>query len=192
MSDRAAGVLKGSRTMAKRLSTRTKLSAGILAHRRADDVIEVLLVHPGGPFWRNKEDGAWSIPKGEIGATEDPEAAARREFNEELGPSATVGPLRSLGEVVQRGGKHVMAFAGEGDFDPGKLASNSFEIEWPPRSGRMQAFPEVDRAEWYDLKTAKTKILSGQVDLLDRLEEVLPDPRRPNTLKGKPRAAKPG
>jgi predicted NUDIX family NTP pyrophosphohydrolase len=171
--------------MAKRPSTRTQLSAGILAYRRSDDVIAVLLVHPGGPFWRNKDDGAWSIPKGEIGATEDPEAAARREFTEELGPSATIGPLRSLGEVVQRGGKRVMAFAGEGDFDPGKLASNSFEIEWPPHSGRMQAFPEVDRAEWYDLETAKTKILSGQIDPLDRVEEVLLNPRPPETLKGR-------
>ena len=177
--------------MANRPSTRTKLSAGILAYRRSANVVEVLLVHPGGPFWRNKDDGAWSIPKGEIGATEDTEAAARREFAEELGPTAAIGPLRSLGEVVQRGGKHVMAFAGEGDFDPGKLDSNLFEIEWPPRSGRMQVFSEVDRAEWYDLKTAKTKILSGQIDLLNRLEEALPNPRRPGTLKGKPRAAKP-
>ena len=146
-----------------------KLSAGLLLYRITDGSVEVLIGHPGGPFWATKDEGAWSIPKGEIGTKEDPEAAARREFAEELGPSATIGPLRPLGEVVQRGGKRVVAFAGEGDFDPRKLASNSFEIEWPPRSGRIQSFPEVDRAEWYDLETARTKILPGQIDLLDRL-----------------------
>jgi predicted NUDIX family NTP pyrophosphohydrolase len=155
--------------MVARSTSRARLSAGILAYRGTDHDVVVLLVHPGGPFWRNKDDGAWSIPKGEIGATENPETAARREFAEELGPSATIGPLRVLGEVTQRGGKRVIAFAGEGDFDPAKLASNSFEIEWPPRSGRMQSFPEVDRAEWFDLEAARTKILSGQVALLDRL-----------------------
>jgi predicted NUDIX family NTP pyrophosphohydrolase len=155
--------------MVARSTSRARLSAGILAYRGIDHDVVVLLVHPGGPFWRNKDDGAWSIPKGEIGATEDPETAARREFAEKLGPSATIGPLRVLGEVTQRGGKRVIAFAGEGDFDPAKLASNSFEIEWPPRSGRMQSFPEVDRAEWFDLEAARTKILSGQVELLDRL-----------------------
>jgi predicted NUDIX family NTP pyrophosphohydrolase len=131
--------------------------------------IEVLLVHPGGPFWRNKDDGAWSIPKGEIGTTEDPEIAARREFAEELGPFAIIGSLRALGEVTQRGGKRVIAFAGEGNFDPAKHVSNLFEIEWPPRSGRMQSFPEVDRAEWFGLEAARTKFLSGQAELLDRL-----------------------
>jgi predicted NUDIX family NTP pyrophosphohydrolase len=161
--------MSGRRPRTARQSSRTKLSAGILAYRQTNDGIEVLLVHPGGPFWRNKDGGTWSIPKGELGANENPEIAARREFTEELGPSAIIGPLRSLGEVVQRGGKRVIAFAGEGIFDPGKLAGNSFEIEWPPRSCRMQSFPEVDRAEWYDLKAARTKILAGQVDLLDRL-----------------------
>jgi predicted NUDIX family NTP pyrophosphohydrolase len=155
--------------MVTRSSSRARLSAGILAYRGADHDIVVLLVHPGGPFWRNRDDGAWSIPKGEMGAAEDPETAARREFAEELGPSATIGPLRALGEVTQRGGKRVIAFAGEGDFDPAKFASNLFEIEWPPRSGRMQSFPEVDRAEWFGLEAAKTKILSGQVEFLDRL-----------------------
>jgi predicted NUDIX family NTP pyrophosphohydrolase len=133
----------------------------------------VLLVHPGGPFWRNKDDGSWSIPKGEVDATEDLEQAARREFTEELGPSASIGPLLPLGEIVQRGGKHVTAFAGEGSFDPAKLASNTFEIEWPPRSGRMQSFSEVDRAVWFDLEAAKMKILSGQLELLDRLSASL-------------------
>jgi predicted NUDIX family NTP pyrophosphohydrolase len=156
--------------MAKRTSARTKASAGILAYRRTSARIEVLLVHPGGPFWRNKDAGAWSIPKGEFDATEDPEQAARREFVEELGPTAVIGPLHALGEVVQRGGKRVAAFAGEGEFDPAKLASNTFEIEWPPRSGRSQAFPEVDRAAWFFLEPAKVKILSGQIELLDRLD----------------------
>jgi predicted NUDIX family NTP pyrophosphohydrolase len=160
--------------MARRTSSRTKLSAGILAYRGTGRAIEVLLVHPGGPFWRSKAEGAWSIPKGEINAAEDPELGGGRGFAEELGPSAAIGPLRAIGEVVQRGGKRVIAFAGEGDFDPAKLASNSFEIEWPPRRGRIQSFPEVDRAEWFDLEVAKMKILSGQVELLDRLVELRP------------------
>jgi predicted NUDIX family NTP pyrophosphohydrolase len=145
------------------------VSAGILAYRRGKLGLEVLLVHPGGPFWRKKDDGAWSIPKGEIDASEDPEQAARREFAEELGPTASIGPLQAMGEIRQRGGKRVIAFCGGGDFDPTMLASNTFEIEWPPRSGRRQAFPEVDHAEWFDLETAKTKVLSGQIDLIDRL-----------------------
>jgi predicted NUDIX family NTP pyrophosphohydrolase len=155
-----------------RSPARSNVSAGILAYRRSELGLEVLLVHPGGPFWRNKDDGAWSIPKGEIDAVEDPEQAARREFAEELGPTAEIGPLEALGEVRQRGGKRVIAFCGEGDFDPASLLSNSFEIEWPPRSRRRQSFPEVDRAGWFDLETARLKILSGQIDLIDRLAEV--------------------
>jgi predicted NUDIX family NTP pyrophosphohydrolase len=147
------------------------LSAGILAYRRGEGGIEVLLVHPGGPFWRNKDVGAWSIPKGEIAASEDPEQAARREFAEELGPAASIGPLQALGEIRQRGGKRVIAFSGEGDFDTASLLSNTFEMEWPPKSGRLQAFPEVDRAEWFSLAMARLKILSGQIELIDRLEE---------------------
>ena len=145
------------------------LSAGILAYRKGARGLEVLLVHPGGPFWRKKDNGAWSIPKGEIDAADAPEQVARREFAEELGPSASIGPLQALGEVRQRGGKRVIAFAGEGHFDPAALASNTFDIEWPPRSGRRQNFPEVDRAEWFDIEFARTKMLSGQVELLDRL-----------------------
>jgi predicted NUDIX family NTP pyrophosphohydrolase len=152
-----------------RTSARTNLSAGILAYRRSRRGLEVLLVHPGGPYWR-KDDGAWSIPKGEIGTSENPEQTARREFAEELGPAAVIGSLQSLGEIRQRGGKRVIAFCGEADFDVASLSSNTFEIEWPPRSGRLQAFPEVDRAEWFGLKAARLKILSGQVDLIDRLE----------------------
>ncbi|MHC2257113.1 putative NUDIX family NTP pyrophosphohydrolase [Bradyrhizobium embrapense] len=145
------------------------MSAGILAYREGGRGLEVLLVHPGGPFWRNKDRGAWSIPKGEIDALDDPEQVARREFAEELGHTASVGRLQELGEVRQQGGKRVMAFAGEGHFDAAELTSNTFDIEWPPRSGRRQSFPEVDRAEWFDIESARTKILSGQVELLDRL-----------------------
>jgi predicted NUDIX family NTP pyrophosphohydrolase len=145
------------------------LSAGILAYRKGAGGLEVLLVHPGGPFWRKKDDGAWSIPKGEIDTAEDPEQAARREFAEELGTSASIGRLQALGKVRQPGGKRVIVFAGEGDFNPAAPASNTFDIEWPPRSGRRQSFPEVDRAEWFDIEFARTKMLSGQVELLDRL-----------------------
>jgi predicted NUDIX family NTP pyrophosphohydrolase len=155
----------------KRTSARPNLSAGVLAYRRGKRGLEVLLVHPGGPYWRNKDDGAWSIPKGEIGASEDPEQTARREFAEELGPAASITSLQALGEIRQRGGKRVIAFYGEADFETASLSSNSFEIEWPPKSGRRQAFPEVDRAEWLDLETARSKILSGQIELIDRLEK---------------------
>ncbi|WP_426442509.1 NUDIX domain-containing protein [Bradyrhizobium genosp. P] len=150
-------------------SRRSTLSAGMLAYRQGARGLEVLLVHPGGPFWREKDNGAWSIPKGEIDTAEDPEQAARREFAEELGTSASIGRLQALGEVRQRGGKRVIAFAGEGHFDPATLASNTFDIEWPPRSDRRQKFPEVDRAEWFDIELARTKMLSGQLELLDRL-----------------------
>jgi predicted NUDIX family NTP pyrophosphohydrolase len=153
----------------KTILGRSMLSAGILAYRAGVGGLEVLLVHPGGPFWRKKDNGAWSIPKGEIDDGDDAEQAARREFAEELGPSARLGSLHALGEIRQRGGKRVIAFAGEGDFDPAALASNTFEVEWPPRSGRRQSFPEVDRAEWFDLDSARPKMLSAQAELLDRL-----------------------
>jgi predicted NUDIX family NTP pyrophosphohydrolase len=141
-------------------------------YRRTGKALEVLLVHPGGPFWRNKDDGAWSIPKGEMDEDEDPAEAALREFMEEIG-SAPDGPLRSLGEIRQRGGKRVHAFAVEGDIDPGAIASNTFEIEWPPKSGRLQTFPEVDRAGWFDLPAARVKIIESQRLLLDRLMDRL-------------------
>jgi predicted NUDIX family NTP pyrophosphohydrolase len=149
-------------------------SAGILMYRATRQSLEVLLVHPGGPFWRNRDDGAWSIPKGEIDAGEDPEAVAKREFMEELG-SAPVGALQPLGEIRQRSGKHVHAFAVRGDLDVETVASNTFEIEWPPKSGRTQTFPEVDRAGWFTLSAARAKILEGQRPLLDRLEELVGD-----------------
>jgi predicted NUDIX family NTP pyrophosphohydrolase len=147
-------------------------SAGVLMFRRKIGLLQVLLVHPGGPFWRRKDLGAWTIPKGERLPEEDAEAAARREFAEETG-HALGGPLLPLGRIKQRGGKQVDAFAVEGDFDPGRLTCNAFEIEWPPRSGRRQAFPEVDKAEWFALDEARLKINVAQVELIDRLEALV-------------------
>jgi predicted NUDIX family NTP pyrophosphohydrolase len=144
-------------------------SAGIVAFRTNRGRIEVLLVHPGGPFWRDKDLGAWSIPKGEFSPDEAAECAARREFKEELGVELT-SPLSSLGDVRQRGGKIVEAFAAEVDVNVWTIQSNTFEIEWPPRSGQRQTFPEIDRAEWFDLTTARDKINEAQRTLLDRLE----------------------
>ena len=137
-------------------------------YRRAGVGLEVLLVHPGGPYWRKKDEGAWSIPKGELEAGEEAEVAARREFTEETGVALS-GLLDRLGEIRQRGGKRVIAFAVEGDVDVRTIRSNTFEIEWPPKGGRMQSFPEIDRAEWFDLPSAHAKILQGQRPLLDRL-----------------------
>jgi predicted NUDIX family NTP pyrophosphohydrolase len=144
-------------------------SAGIIAYRTKHGRIEVLLVHPGGPFWRKKDLGAWSIPKGEFSPGEEAEHVARREFREELGVELTA-PLAALGEVRQRGGKIVEAFAVECDVNVQAIQSNTFEIEWPPRTGRRQTFPEIDRAEWFDLTTARDKINDAQIALLDRLE----------------------
>ena len=146
-------------------------SAGIMMYNRRGGELRILLVHPGGPFWRNKDEGAWSIPKGEYGPDEDPEAAARRELAEELGHAAE-GLLQSLGEVKQRGGKRVVAFALEGDLDAASIRSNEFQLEWPPGSGRIQSYPEVDRAEWFSLADAARKILAGQLPFLDRLAEL--------------------
>lgn len=146
----------------------TKRSAGILLYKRPGGELLVLLAHPGGPFWQKRDYGAWTIPKGEFDAGELPEDAARREFRQELGVEA-VGTLQPLGEIIQKGGKRVIAFALEGDFDAAALRSNTFEIEWPPRSGRIQAFPEVDRVEWMALPVAREKLLPSQVELLDRL-----------------------
>ena len=143
-------------------------SAGLLLYRRRAGRLEVLLVHPGGPFWAAKDAGAWSIPKGEIGEGEDPLAAARREFEEELGRPAVGEPI-PLQPVRQRGGKVVHAWAVEGDFDPATLRSSTFPMEWPPKSGRQQEFPEVDRAAWFTLEEAREKILDGQRGLLEEL-----------------------
>jgi len=147
-----------------------KKSAGLLLFRRNSDAqLEVLLVHPGGPFWRNKDEGGWTVPKGEFADDEDALAAARREFKEETGSDSPVGDYVPLQPIKQAGGKIVHAWAIEADFDPAGLQSNTFLTEWPPRSGRMQEFPEVDRAEWFTEDAAKRKILSGQLPLIDQL-----------------------
>lgn len=141
-------------------------------YRRWDGQLEVLLVHPGGPFWAKKDEGAWSIPKGEYRENEDPREAARREFQEETG-SLPDGKLTPLKPVRQAGGKWVHAWAVEGDIDPERIRSNTFSMEWPPRSGRQQEFPEIDRAGWFRIDEARRKILAGQVKLLDQLLEFL-------------------
>ena len=146
-----------------------KRSAGLLLYRRRSDALEVLLVHPGGPFWARKDTGAWSIPKGEYAEGEDPLAAALREFAEETGRPPPDGPMVALGEAVQPSRKVVVAFAREGDFDASAIRSNLAEIEWPPRSGRRMNVPEVDRAGWFGPDQAKAKLLVGQRVFLDRL-----------------------
>lgn len=147
-----------------------KRSAGLLMYRRRNDWVEVLLAHPGGPFWAKKDLGAWSIPKGEFGVDEDALPAAKREFEEETGVTPQ-GEFISLGELKQAGGKVVAAWAVEGDCDPSRLKSNLFSMEWPPRSGRMAEFPEVDRWAWFTLDEARERILAGQQEFLDRLVE---------------------
>ena len=149
----------------------TKRSAGILLYRREGEGTKFLLIHPGGPFWVNKDAGAWSIPKGGIEDEEEPRACAIRELEEELGAAPALDPeqLIELGSIRQRGGKAVEAWAAEAEFDPAQLASNTFTMEWPPRSGAEQEFPEVDRAEWFDLETAREKILPAQAEFFDRL-----------------------
>ena len=149
----------------------TRRSAGILLFRRSRDRLEVLLVHPGGPFWAKKDLGAWSIPKGEHGEDEEPLPVATREFEEELGVPLAGVPLE-LSSVTQKGGKVVTAWAVEGDFDPSRLHSNTFTMEWPPKSGRQREFPEVDRAEWFEISEARRRLLDAQVPFLDRLLEL--------------------
>lgn len=150
------------------MTTKNSTSAGILVHRRRAGQIEVLLVHPGGPFWARRDAGVWSIPKGEFSAGEEAEAAALREFAEETG-WAIEGALKPLGAIRQKAGKTVIAFAAEGDFDPASLTSNRIKLEWPPRSGRTAIIPEVDRAGWFGLDEARAKLIEGQRPLLDRL-----------------------
>jgi len=150
-----------------------KRSAGLLLYRVEAGAVRVLLVHPGGPFWRDKDRGAWSIPKGEIAAGEDALAAARREFREETG-QAVDGDFIALPPVRQAGGKIVEAWAVRGAIDAANIVSNSFEMEWPPRSGRVQSFPEIDRAQWFGLAEARVRINKGQAALLDELEARLP------------------
>jgi predicted NUDIX family NTP pyrophosphohydrolase len=143
-----------------------------MVYRRREDGVEVFLVHPGGPFWAKKDEGSWSIPKGEFEEGEESLDVARREFLEETGFEVD-GDFLEVGQVKQAGGKVVMAWAVEGDFDPASLKSNLFEMEWPPRSGRMQKFPEVDRGEWFPIDVARGKILKSQGPLLDLLLAVL-------------------
>jgi predicted NUDIX family NTP pyrophosphohydrolase len=143
-------------------------SAGILLYRSKVNIVEVLLVHPGGPFWAKKDDGAWSIPKGEFSEDEDPFEAAKREFLEETGTHVD-GKFTPLGSVKQPGGKVVYAWALKGDCDPSTIKSNTFVLQWPPGSGKEQEFPEVDRAGWFAPATARKKILKGQVVFIDRL-----------------------
>ena len=153
-----------------------KTSAGILLFRGRDDDLEVLLVHPGGPLWTKKDLGAWSVPKGEYADPEEPRACALRELAEELGPAApdlSEAELLELGSITQKSGKTVLCWAAEAEFDPAALDSNGFEMEWPPRSGRRQEFPEVDRAEWLSPEAAREKINPAQAELIERLLERL-------------------
>jgi predicted NUDIX family NTP pyrophosphohydrolase len=145
-----------------------KRSAGILMYRRTGPELQVLLVHPGGPFWAKKDLGGWSIPKGEFEEGEEPLAAARREFREELGAEPD-GTFVELGSLIQPSRKEVVAWAVEGDFVVEELKSNTFEMEWPTKSGKKKQFPEVDRAEWFGLEEARRKMLPGQVEFIDRL-----------------------
>jgi predicted NUDIX family NTP pyrophosphohydrolase len=149
-----------------------KESAGLLPFRRRAGEVEVLLVHPGGPFFAKKDRGAWTIPKGELAAAEDPLAAAQREFTEETG-LAVGGPFLPLGALRQSPAKTVHAWAVEADCDPATIKANTFELEWPPRSGRREQFPEIDRAAWFSLPRAREKLHAGQVALLDRLVAAL-------------------
>lgn len=150
-------------------------SAGILLYRGSGDAVRVLLVHPGGPFWQKKDDGAWSIPKGLVQPGEDLLTAARREFAEETGAPAPEGPATELGTVRLRSGKQVTGFALPGDFDPETLRSNTFSMQWPPRSGRFADFPEVDRAQWFGVAEAALKLNPAQVPLVERLRAHLDD-----------------
>jgi predicted NUDIX family NTP pyrophosphohydrolase len=152
-----------------------KISAGLLMYRDRTEhrsSVEILLVHPGGPYWKSKDDGTWTIPKGEVEPGEELLAAAIREFTEETGLTPA-GPFVPLGEVKHKSGKTVHAWAFPGDCDPAQIRSNTFQLEWPPKSGRTQEFPEIDRAQFYDLSTARRKILPAELPLLDRLAGIL-------------------
>ena len=152
------------------MSKRARMSAGLVLYRRRAGALEVLIGHMGGPFWAKKDERAWSIPKGEVDEGEDPYAAARREFEEELGSAPPDKPALELGEVRQPSGKRIVAWAIEGDLDATAVQSNMFVMEWPPRSGRQEEFPEIDRAAWLDPETAKRKLVKGQVRFIELLE----------------------
>ena len=154
-----------------------KKSAGILLYRSGNNLTEVLLLHPGGPFWKNKDEGAWTIPKGEYREGEIPLEAARREFREETGFEIT-GTFRALNPLRQKGGKTVLAWAVAGDLPADEIRSNRFELEWPPGSGRRRSFPEIDRAEWFSMDEARQKIIPGQIPLLEQLQQWLAESGR--------------
>jgi predicted NUDIX family NTP pyrophosphohydrolase len=153
-----------------------RTSAGVLLYRRRGPDLEVLIGHMGGPFWARKDDAAWSVPKGEYGPGEEPFAVALREFEEELGSPVPADDFVPLGEVKQSGGKVLTVWAAEGDLDAAAARSNTFSLEWPPRSGRIQEFPEIDRAAWMAVDQARTKLVRGQAPLLDRLLAALDAP----------------
>ena len=150
-----------------------RTSVGILLWRTRNGHLEVLLAHQGGPFWVKKDLGHWTIPKGEVEPGEEFEAVARREFAEETGHEVPNGPLIDLGQITQKSGKLVLGFAVEGDLDPSTAVSNTYDLEWPPRSGVVQAFPEIDRVEWFDLGEARRRLKAAQVPFLDRLQAAL-------------------
>ena len=154
-------------------ASRNARSAGILLFRRAGAAVEVLLLHPGGPLWARRDDGAWAIPKGEYEPGEEPLAAARREFEEETGGPLPDGEALALGEVRLKSGKRVIAWALEGDLDPTAIRSNTFAMQWPPRSGQIQEFPEVDRAGWFTPAGARVKLNPAQAEFVDRLLDML-------------------
>jgi predicted NUDIX family NTP pyrophosphohydrolase len=156
---------------------RARVSAGILLFREREGRLEVLLGHPGGPFFAKKDEGSWSVLKGEADPGEELPAVARREFAEETGQGPPDDTMLELGEVRQRGGKTVVAWALAGDVDPATAQSNTFEMEWPPRSGRLREFPEIDRVGWFDLESARRKILPAQVPFLERLEDAIREAR---------------
>ena len=159
--------------MKARVDKSGRTSAGILLWRRREGRLEVLLAHQGGPFWAKKDHGHWTVPKGETEPGEELDAVARREFAEETGHALPDGPMIPLGEIRQKSGKRVVAWAVEGDLDPSTAVSNVFEMEWPPRSGRRQEFPEIDRVEWFDPGEARRRLKAAQVPFLDRLAEAV-------------------
>jgi predicted NUDIX family NTP pyrophosphohydrolase len=156
-----------------RIDKSGRTSAGIVLWRRREDRLEVLLAHQGGPFWAKKDLGHWTIPKGEVEPGEQFEAVARREFAEETGHDAPDQPLIDLGGITQKSGKLVLGWAVEGDLDPSTAVSNTYEMEWPPHSGVVRSFPEIDRVEWFDLDTARRRLKAAQVPFLDRLQDAL-------------------
>lgn len=156
-----------------RAKPRGRISAGIVLWRRREGNLEVLLGHPGGPYFKKKKAGEWTVPKGEVEPGETLESVARREFEEETGHPVPDGAMIDLGQITQKGGKVVVAWGVEGDLDPAAATSNTFEVEWPPRSGRVETFPELDRVQWFDLPSARAAVREAQRPLLDRLEEAL-------------------